>query len=451
VCADHLRLGGYATLALAALVLACPLTVRAQSAGAPVLTAGDYADESKLADMLWTRSPDVLDARTSAGVAAGEVTRARTLPNPSLDFTWGTVPVGRTNPPDLHDSLDNVPNYNVGLSELVELAKRGPRQAATTAEFERSRLVALSTLAGRFFSLLEAIGQIAKTQVRADMTAKLVEASEQLLNLDRARASKGDIAVIDVERAEVEHGRLLAVRDAALTELEGARADCAALVAVPCGAFDSAQDARAYLEQAARAEWPTAWSNEIEQRRPDIAALDAALRAAQQRATLAQRRIIPDVTLRLGYTYDTFIVAGNQRNGLSLGIQLPVPVADQGRADLEAATATLMRAAETREALVAAGRAALESGSRRRDLITARMRQLDAALSTARDVQDALIAAQGRGGTSLADVLLARRGYEELLLDRGDLDAEAFEATVKMRQAAASFPRPNGDAQVSTR
>jgi len=124
-----------------------PLAASAQTPPVAALTPGDYADEAKLAALLWDRSPDVLDARTSAGIAASEVTRARAYPNPALDFTWGTIPVGRTNPPDLSDRLNNVPNYNAGLSELVELAKRGPRQAATVAEFERSRLQAVSTLA----------------------------------------------------------------------------------------------------------------------------------------------------------------------------------------------------------------------------------------------------------------------------------------------------------------
>jgi len=53
-----------------------------------------------------------------------------------------------------------------------------------------------------------------------------------------------------------------------------------------------------------------------------------------------------------------------------------------------------------------------------------------------------LIQEGAAGGTSLADVLLARRSYQELLLDRSDLDADAFDATLKLRQAAALFPRP---------
>ena len=406
------------------------------------LTAAEYGDESRLADLLWNQSPEVLEARTSAGVAASEVTRARKYPNPALDFTWGTVPVGRTNPPNLSDPIDHVPNYNVGLSELIELAKRGPRQAATAAEFERSHAQALSALGGRFFDLLEAVGHIAKAQQRVAASNQLVEASTGLLDLDRARASKGDIAVVDLTRAEVEHDRLLATRDAAKTDLDIARAECTAIIALPCEPFESGEAARTFLERVAGAPVPTSWSEDLERNRPDIAALDAALSAAHARATLAEHRVVPDVTVRLGYTYDSFVVAGNQRNSLSLGVQLPIPVADQGQADLQAAMATLDHALHARDALAESGKVIVETAARQRQLIANRIQQLDGALEKARQVRDSLIAAQSRGGISLTDVLLARRSYQELLLDRSDLDTDAFEATLRVREAAALFPHP---------
>src|SRR5262249_50234389 len=114
------------------------------------LTAGDYSDPAKLVGLLWDRSQDVLEARRAAATAASEVTRAQKLPNPTLDFSWGTIPIGRTNPPDLEDPIGNVPNYNVGLSELIEFAKRGPRQAASAAELQAARYEALAVLGDRY-------------------------------------------------------------------------------------------------------------------------------------------------------------------------------------------------------------------------------------------------------------------------------------------------------------
>jgi hypothetical protein len=47
-----------------------------------------------------------------------------------------------------------------------------------------------------------------------------------------------------------------------------------------------------------------------------------------------------------------------------------------------------------------------------------------------------------RGGASLTDVLLARRAHRELSLERIDLDAAAYGAMLKIRQAAALYPQP---------
>ena len=213
------------------------------AANAQALSSVTYTDETELAQLLWTQSPEVLEARAAAGSASSELIRARTLPNPALDFTWGTIPLGRNNPPDLHDPLSNVPNYTAGVSQLVELGKRSPKRAAAGAELERAQAQAVATYAGRFFDLLGSIGRIATTQQRAAVMADQVEASEELLNLDRARAAKGYIADVDFERTEVEHARLVAQRDAALTELASARADCAMCVALSVNRVLSARSA----------------------------------------------------------------------------------------------------------------------------------------------------------------------------------------------------------------
>ena len=115
---------------------------------------------------------------------------------------------------------------------------------------------------------------------------------------------------------------------------------------------------------------------------------------------------------------------------------------DQGQADLQAAMATLERASQVRDSLVASGRQTLSAATRQRELVAARIRQLDAALSTARKLRDSTLGAARQGGASQVDVLLALRAYQELLLDRTDLDADAYQAALAARQAAAAFPQP---------
>lgn len=416
---------------------------RARAAVAPGLTPDDYGDDARLAAAVWARSPEVIDARQQSMVAASEETRAHLLPNPQLDLAWGTIPVGPTTPRDLDDPLGNVPNYSAGLSELIELGKRGPRQAATGAEREAAGWRAVAVFADRYFQLLAAIAKIATAEERAAMLDRQVGESERLLQLEQARAAKGEIAKMQAARAEGEHMRLAAQRDGARSDLEEARAACAELVAEPCSPFGGEDAARAFLVAGAGAPLPAAWSDAIAARRPDLAALAAAERAADERLALARHQAIPDVTVRLGYTYDTFVASGAQRQSLGVGMQLPLPVADHGQADEAKASATLVSARRARDALDAAGRAALAAAIQRRALIADRLARLDTALANADALRTTMSGAAREGGASEVDVLLARRRYQEVLLDRTQLDYDAYAAALAGRQAAALFPAPD--------
>lgn len=432
----HRRIGPMVCVAIGVAV------VTAHAASAEPLPAALYRDEAALVEKLWERSPDVLEARAAAGMTAAEVTRAFTFPNPAFDFTWGTIPIGRTNPPGLRRPMRNVPNYVVGISELFEIAKRGPRQAATIADAQRARAQTEAVLADRFFELLAAIGGIARNELRLAVLDELVDASEQLLALDRVRADKGDLAALDLDRAEVERLSLLVARDAATTDLEEARASCSILVASTCAGFASPQDTRRFIEEVAFAEYDREWSSESERRRPDIRSLDAALAGAEERRRLGERMVIPDVTARLGYTYDTFLESGNQQQSLAVGVQIPLPVFDRGRADIEAASAVLLHAAQTRHSLVEGGRTGVDAAARRLKLLEARLQRLELALGKARGVRDGLQAAQQRGGMSMTDVLLGRRAYQQLLLDQIGLLGEAYDAALALRRAGGLYPPP---------
>jgi len=425
------------------ILISLPLIAIGQAAWADeALSPADYQDEARLAQLIWDRAPEVLEARQQSQVAASEVTRAHLYPNPQLDLGWGTIPVGRTNPANLSDPVGNIPNYSVGLSELFELAKRGPRQNAAAAEREAASAQARAIFADKFFDLLTTIGHIAMNEERAAMLDHEVGEGDRLLNLDRARADKGEIARMSVDRSEAEQLRLIAERDEARTELESARADCATVLAATCPAFGSEEAARAYLDRGGNTSLPAEWSTDIAARRPDLAALDAALQAADERVTLAKRQAIPDLTVRFGYTYDTFVASGAQRQSLGLGVQMPLPIADHGQADLEAASAALTRARRARDALTNSGRLTLEASSRRRALVRDRLTQLQTAGEKADVMRSNTEGAAREGGASQVDVLLARRRYQEVLLQRTQLDFDLYDAALDARRAAALFPTP---------
>ncbi|MBI3786337.1 MAG: TolC family protein [Deltaproteobacteria bacterium] len=434
----------YSRIGVVAFALAC-FAVATPGRGDSSVPTSDlqYNNEAQLVERLWKQSPEVLEARAALDAARSDLQRAQTLPNPNLDFAWGTIPVGRTNPPQLKDPLSNVPSYTTGVAELVELGKRGPRQKAAFADVQRGEQQALAALGDRFFALLGRIGQIAAAQQRVAILSELVAASNELMSLDRARSSKGEIPALELERTEVEHERLVSERDAAVTEQTAAQAECSTILAASCPPFESGIAAHAFLSTLASSSQAAEWSTEAVARRPDVAALEAAARAADDRAVLANRRIIPDVTVRLGYTYDSFIVSGNQRNSLGLGLQLPIPLFDRGQADLHAALSERVRAQRARESLLAAVPSRLVALARQRDLILDRIQRIDRAVEKARSVSDALREAQRAGGTSQIEVLLARRAYHELLLERSALDGDAFDILMMIRQSLGLFPHPS--------
>lgn len=418
-------------------------TIHAVRAEPAPLTPETYSQEQRIVDLLWERSADIATARAGIGSAHASLVRAHLVPNPQLDAQWGTIPVGRTNPSGLHSPLRNVPNYTAGLSELLEIGKRGPRQAAARADLEQARAETEAIVADRFFAVMEHIAAMAMNQQRASVLDEQIGDNTEVLDLNRARADKGEIPPLEVDVAEVEHARLVASRDTALSEMAKAQADCSSILATACPPFASGDTARSFLESAASLPLSMQWTEEAEQRRPDLAALDAAARSAEERITLANRSVIPDVNVRLGYTYDEFILSGSQRNSLAVGVQVPMPVFDHGQADLIAALSEKQRARNMRSAILSAAPDLLAAAWRGRALTQQRIRHLDSALERARTVSDAMIEAQRAGGISLLEALVARRAYQDLLRERVELDADFFNTTLDVRRTLGLFPRPH--------
>ncbi|GIW46106.1 MAG: RND transporter [Candidatus Binatia bacterium] len=424
-----------------ALLVVCDLLLLGEVQPSAAQANVDYGNEQSLAELLWERAAEVIEARAAIRQGESAYERARLYPNPTLDAAWSTIPVGRTNPPGLSDRLDRIPNYSASLSELFEIGKRGPRIAARSFDVQRLRAEAEAILGDRFFALLEAIGQIAANQRRRDVLDEQLRDGEELLELDRARASRGEIPALDVDVAEVEQARLRALRDSAEADLRRAQADCSRLLALTCPEFqtdDAAGDflARVY-RPAAASRYPVEAALE---RRPDVRALRLAISAAAQDAQLAARRVVPDVTVRAGYTYDPFVVSGNQRNSLALGVEVPIPAFDRGQADLLAARAAESRAREALRVLVEGLPAQLQVAQAQLELALRRMNELDRAIAKARTMRDALVEAQHAGGISAIEVLVARRNYQDLLRERVGADADAFSAAVNIRKLTGVFP-----------
>jgi outer membrane protein, heavy metal efflux system len=439
------RICKFRTLALAGLACACvPGAARADEE--PLLLSHLPSGEGLVA-RLWSKSPEVLAARLRAEQAKAEEDRAGRLPNPVLDASWNTIPVGESNPPDLESPMVNVPNYQVGLSTLVELGKRSPRKRAARGNKTAAILDASEALRQVYLNLLVAAGRVATAQERiAVLEAEVVDAA-RLTTLAHDRAAHGDLAKLDEVRASLEETKLRSLLSEGRQQLAEALLECGRLAGTRCEPFTASADAHAFLtthsEPPPEAELRGALSA-----RPDLQSLAAQEESALAAGELAKARRIPDPTVRLGYTRDQFVVAGNQKHSVGVGLAIPLPLSERGQSDAAIARATATTAHDTR---------VLREGQAGRDLdrllesfraLTLRQRAMHTEyLPLAQSLVARMTASVKAGGATIADLLLARRSYNELLADASDLDRAVFEAAISLLRTsgARSFPPPSAN------
>ena len=404
------------------------------------LELGAAGDGAPLLELLWERSPKLEGARAQARAAEAEVERARLLPNPGVDLSWNTIPVGPTNPPGLADPLLNVPNYAATVSLLLELAKRGPRLTAAEERAAAALEDVRDALQQDYFELLAHAGEIAAAQLRIASLQDLAQDAARLTELQRARTRAGDASGLDADRASLEEEKLVGSLGQERARLQGELRACAEVAGVPCVPFAGAPEAEAFLgrDAAGGAAAPL-------EERPDLRSLEHQRAAAAAALQLAHRRAIPDVTLRAGYTYDQFAVSGNQGQSVLLGASLPIPVFDHGQADAAAASAAASAAERSRALLLDRARAQLEALKEEERAAGARRdRVRDAALPLARRLVGQLEAATGRGGAGLQDLLLARRSLGELAQQQADLELEVFQLRLQRARVLGAAPRVEG-------
>jgi outer membrane protein, heavy metal efflux system len=391
-----------------------------------------------LVTRLWSKSPDVLAARLRAEQARAEEDRAGRLPNPVLDASWNTVPIGESNPSDLDSPLVNVPNYQVGLSSVIELGKRSPRKKAARGSKNAALLDASEVLRQVYLNLLVAVGRVATAQERIGVLEAEVVDAARLTTLAHDRTVHGDLAKLDEVRASLEETKLRSLLSEGRQQLSEALLECGRLAGTRCEPFAATGDAHDFLTTHSEPS-PDAELKDALAARPDLQSLAAQEESALAAGELAKARVIPDPTVRIGYTRDQFIVAGNQKHSVGLGITIPLPISEHGQSDAAIARATASAARETR---------VLREGQAARDLdrlletfhaLTQRQRAMRAEyLPLAQSLVARMTASVKAGGATIADLLLARRSYNELLADASDLDRAVFETAIALLRTSGA-------------
>lgn len=363
-------------------------------------------------------------------VRRADALQSRLFENPVLDAAVGTIPVGPINPPDLPEPLRNVPNYSVGLGMHLDLARRSARMeraelAVQAADSQRS-----FAIRGQAISLLRAVGDLAVATLRFAADQRLTLQARQSLDLARERVKTGFGPPLDADRAEIELLRLEQQVSADQGDILSAQAACAELVGMRCGAFPSEAGARQLLSRwIVFAEQPPLQTEE----RADLKALVIQQSVASAEERLAQAVRIPDPTVRVGYTYDSFVASGNQQHSMNVSVTLPLAFVDRGQAAIQAAQARRLRYREQHRLMLAALGARAESlrsalVSQRQRLRMLQEQVLPRAQSILRDVRRAFEAR----AVPLTDLNQAQRALDELQLQEASALSDIFRLSVDL-------------------
>lgn len=391
-------------------------------------------DDAALAQLVWTRSAELQAARAHVAQAAADAAKAGLLPNPGLDVSYNTIPIGPHNP--VSEPFFQIPNLQVGVSELVELGKRGPRQDTTEQLLKSARLDATELLRQRFFDVKELYADIATAQSRIASFTQLVNDAKRLRELEEARTTNGEISSLDLDRSRVEEEKLKSSLAEEEERLRASLRACSLALDDSCDAFaDEAAAHRFLAAVAAQAEVA-----DVEQR-PDLQSLEAQAAAARASKVLAERHAIPDLTVRFGYVKDWFVVSGNQPNSLFVGVSVPLPVFDHGQHDAQAAEITASATERARAILQESATRALGTSAVELNAFKERLTRLrDHTLPMARHIVERLDEAVTRGAAPLQDLLLARRTYEELSIDALDLELAATRLSITRARLGGAVP-----------
>lgn len=371
-------------------------------------------------------NPDLLAARADVESARAQQAAAAALPNPSLSYSTGKISTDGTPADTARDNGFYSRSYDtvVSVSQLVEIGGKRRERRVSAGE----GIAAAEARLADAQRLLDAAVVKAYTSARvarasAAIARETAASFERTAELAEEREAAGEISISEKAQIEIAAGRFLA--DAAQADLaygNAARA-LAALLNLPIVAPDEELEAR---DDAPSPGFDAREENDEDflAGRPDLAALEAAVRKAEADLALQKAFRVPDPTLLAQYERQP----PDQRNTVGFGVSFPLPVFNLNGGAIRAAQVV----AESARRDLARGRvrARQDLAATREALETAHARArrlVDDLLPKARKVRDTVRFAYEQGAASLLELLEAERNANDIRLAaasaRGDLAA----------------------------
>jgi len=376
-------------------------------------------------------NPDVRAAAARVEQADAQVGGSRAWQNPTLDLGLNNVSVGRFNRSAGVSRADTL-SYSVGVSQTIELGKRGPRVEAAKLRREASSEEYRGTLLGLVSDARAAMTRVTYLDARQHILEDGLASAQSMVDLTKIRLDRGDVSGVDHSRLVLDANRVERDVSDNRSDLEDALADCEAILFAPCNAAAATLDS---AEKSAGGQFVTDDLNAAIASRPDLRALRFGQQAAVAEATMHRRSAIPDPTLGVSFTRDYYEAAGAQPYTLGVSASIPLPLFDHGQYQAREAD---KRAEELSAQLQSTQRHAASDARSlliRRRVLQSKLENLQrAALPRSKEVVDSTTVAYQRGQISLTDLLIARREHASLLLEEADTRFALFSVENDLRR-----------------
>lgn len=414
---------------LAFVLASLPGRAPAEQAPAPVLLL--LRDDVALKAWLAMRSRQVGAAAARVDEAKADLGSSEILaPNPSIDLGLSDLVVGPSNPEGL--GFQDTAVYSAGISQTIELGKRGPRIDAAKLRRDASGQDYLATLAAQLTDVRYGLGKLVYFQARQSELEESLRSAMLVSELEHRRLELQDLSGNDYNRLVLDTMALEAEVAKNQAELTSAAADCRALLLASC---DVSGVDISELDVAAPTP-PTAGAESVRLvDRPDLESLRLQSQASLADATLARRRAIPDPTLRFGFVHDKLTISGDQPNTIGVTLSLPLPIFDHGQYDAARAAARTRELGLQRAQLVTEAQATLDGLVRKRGYLEATLEKLSRqALPKSSQIVESTSKAFDQGQLSMTDLLLARRTHIGLVLSLMELRFDLFTVRNELRR-----------------
>jgi cobalt-zinc-cadmium efflux system outer membrane protein len=418
------------------LVLAAMLTALPAYADDPPPVRALLADPAQLAAWLRDHDPQTLATRDRVEAASETALQARVFPNPQASAALGGVTLqGNPGPPPAAPGptgFASTSNVSVGVSELFELGKRGPRRAAADLRTREAIETGVGTLGGRVNDATQTLGKLAYVSAKRDVAEQNLDAARKLEANEQIRLEHKDLAGVDFSRIQLDTQALEIQLASADADLQVALAECAATLFVSCsaagldaGVLDIAAPLPAALPEAHRA---------VEDR-PEHAAQRFEASALDQDALLAEHRKIPDPTFGLSYTYDNYVAGGSIPQTLAFSVAIPLPFLDTGHHEAAAARANAHAIGAQEQAVIRGELGLVEAYLRQRDALEKKLERLEKeSVPKSEFIVKKTREAFDLGQSGLAELLLAEQQRRDLVAQELDTRFDLFTVRVNLRQ-----------------